>query len=601
MAQFDYTTTGHPDSNVARLNVEMALRYLKVFGLDAESQILSFFCEFEMSWTDPRLSWNPEHFNDTKFIFVTADLIWTPDNQIGNTKSLDTLHPDSMKTITLSSNGTVHLPMVYFIEVACVVEISRFPFDNQTCPIPVATMALDLNGQYSSMTGRIQNVNVFNSLGNGEWDVIGVAMVPYQFLTETVHTLLLPTIFLKRVPNYYVYVIALPGFILTMLGIFGMFWTPHIRKEQLTKLSIGLTTLVSMTVLLDMLSTAIPKTSVFPLLGIYVVLCLAITINGTPLCVNFGKTFTVLLDFAVFCDFKQGDSWASVPGNCTNLLNPFYIDDVRKPFEECKKSLRNGKLLMNCQSHLKKSFTIYWVNDYDLDASAAVHRSAFSFRLAELIDDKIGYHLEPFDAPMNPPLTPSLSLNWTNVSQPTWIALSTGKGLNYLQKLQTISDNPNCSYELITGAPPAKNDYEKRKLMKFNDSQPFIVQFLENNLYSLFVPSNCAVTIEIDKDERSEGNWYNEKQTICDGEAIVTTPAYSNELSCFPDAYYLQRVVQCADPIDVSVEVVALLSGKMSIEFGYTKTNKTKITLSTSSNLFCKHSGIGVKSVTVCS
>ncbi|CAJ0953868.1 unnamed protein product, partial [Mesorhabditis belari] len=286
MAQFDYTTIGYPEeyslwmndatavfneiftrrnynrflaplygrmpvdfnsSNVARLHVDMILRYLKVFGLDAENQIISFFCEFEMSWVDPRLSWSPEHFNDTKFIFVTADLIWTPDNQIGNTKSLDTLHPDSMKTIVLSSNGTIHMSMVYFAEVACVVEISRFPFDNQTCAIPVAAMALDLNGQYSSMSGKIQNVNVFNLLGNGEWDVSGVAMIPYQFLTDTVHTLLLPTIFLKRVPNYYVYVIALPGFILTMLGIFGMFWTPHIRKEQLTKLSIGLTTLVAIT------------------------------------------------------------------------------------------------------------------------------------------------------------------------------------------------------------------------------------------------------------------------------------------------------------------------------------------------------------------
>ncbi|CAJ0949842.1 unnamed protein product, partial [Mesorhabditis belari] len=49
-----------------------------------------------------------------------------------------------------------------------------------------------------------------------------------------------------------------------------MFWTPNIKKEQLVKLTIGLTSLVSMTVLLQMLSDAIPKTSVFPLLGIYV-------------------------------------------------------------------------------------------------------------------------------------------------------------------------------------------------------------------------------------------------------------------------------------------------------------------------------------------
>ncbi|CAJ0933613.1 unnamed protein product, partial [Mesorhabditis belari] len=82
---------------------------------------------------------------------------------------------------------------------------------------------------------------------------------------------------IRRVPNFYVYVIATPCFILTTLSIVGMFWTPNIKKEQLVKLTIGLTSLVSMTVLLDMLSSAIPKTSVFPLLGIYVVFCVAIT------------------------------------------------------------------------------------------------------------------------------------------------------------------------------------------------------------------------------------------------------------------------------------------------------------------------------------
>ncbi|CAJ0566934.1 unnamed protein product, partial [Mesorhabditis spiculigera] len=56
-----------------------------------------------------------------------------------------------------------------------------------------------------------------------------------------------------------------------------MFWTPNFKADQLTKLGIGLTSLVSMTVLLDMLADAIPKTDDFPLLGIYVVVCVGLT------------------------------------------------------------------------------------------------------------------------------------------------------------------------------------------------------------------------------------------------------------------------------------------------------------------------------------
>ncbi|CAJ0955306.1 unnamed protein product, partial [Mesorhabditis belari] len=261
-------------SNVSRLNVNMILRYLKVFNLDAESQILSLCWELELSWRDPRLAWNPKKFNNTGILFVTTDSIWTPDNQIGNAKSMDSVHPDSLRTIMLLSNGTVTLPMVYYSEVACPVNITKFPFDNQTCAIPIAALALDI--KYSTMTGSVDNFNILQP-GNGEWEVTNVDMVPYQIVSGSTLTLLSPIVCLKRVPNYYVYVIALPCFILTLLAIVGMFWSPLIKKEQLTRLSIGLTSLVSMTVLMDMLSGAIPKTSVFPLLGIYVVLCVGIT------------------------------------------------------------------------------------------------------------------------------------------------------------------------------------------------------------------------------------------------------------------------------------------------------------------------------------
>ncbi|CAJ0934687.1 unnamed protein product, partial [Mesorhabditis belari] len=42
--------------------------------------------------------------------------------------------------------------------------------------------------------------------------------------------------------------------------------------EKLIKLTLGLTTMMSMTVLLDLVSNQIPKTSQFPVLGIYVII-----------------------------------------------------------------------------------------------------------------------------------------------------------------------------------------------------------------------------------------------------------------------------------------------------------------------------------------
>ncbi|CAJ0956012.1 unnamed protein product, partial [Mesorhabditis belari] len=122
--------------------------------------------------------------------------------------------------------------------------------------------------QMGNQVGSATITKAFIQWGNGEWDVTNVSTLNIVEAGMEVTFYLLN---IRRVPNFYVYVIALPCFILTALSVVGMFWTRNIKKEQLVKLSIGLTSLVSMTVLLEMLSDSIPKTSVFPLLGIYVV------------------------------------------------------------------------------------------------------------------------------------------------------------------------------------------------------------------------------------------------------------------------------------------------------------------------------------------
>ncbi|CAJ0949148.1 unnamed protein product, partial [Mesorhabditis belari] len=179
---------------------------------------------------------------------------------------------DTPRTIRILSNGTVIVPIVVYIEAACSLKVGTFPFDKQSCPIPVGSLAYDFKHSYS--TGSVESVSLENP-GNGEWIMTNVSILSYMQSPEI--QVMAPVFDLKRVPNYYVYVIALPCFVMTMLAIVGMYWTPNVKSEQLVKLSIGLTSLVSMTVLLDMLSSSIPKTSVFPLLGIYVVICVGMT------------------------------------------------------------------------------------------------------------------------------------------------------------------------------------------------------------------------------------------------------------------------------------------------------------------------------------
>ncbi|CAJ0919325.1 unnamed protein product, partial [Mesorhabditis belari] len=230
------------------LEVHFQLWYFKMFYLDADTQQLTFGAEFiEITI----------NIHQLRFLF---------------SKTLTTIHDSSIRQVTIRSDGIVTMPTVYYVEIACPITVDTFPFDVQACQIPILSFLYSPDDILTN--GTVAPAALSLDGGNGEWNVTHITTTTTSFAaTMQVFYFI---IHLKRVPNFYVYVIALPCFILTMLSVIGMFWSPNIRKEQLTKLSIGLTSLVSMTVLLDLLSTAIPKTRVFPLLGIYVVVCVGI-------------------------------------------------------------------------------------------------------------------------------------------------------------------------------------------------------------------------------------------------------------------------------------------------------------------------------------
>ncbi|CAJ0571573.1 unnamed protein product, partial [Mesorhabditis spiculigera] len=257
------------ESDTPPLNIQIKLFYIQIVGLEAQTQVLSTIYQIKMKWRDPRLAWNPEDYGGIKQIYLSESLLWLPDTNVGTATGASITRPDEIRALQVLNTGRVKWPTQYFTENICRMQVSKFPFDTQICTIPFLTWAYE--AKFLNLTGSMSDIQIQNQ-GNGEWHLIdlttiytsygqgedGIAKMNYQLR-------------LRRVPNFYVYVIAIPCFILTMLSALG----------------IGLTSLVSMTVLLQMLAEAIPKTVAFPLLGIYVVLCVGITSLSCVLVVVF--------------------------------------------------------------------------------------------------------------------------------------------------------------------------------------------------------------------------------------------------------------------------------------------------------------------------
>ncbi|CAJ0923056.1 unnamed protein product, partial [Mesorhabditis belari] len=244
-------------SKTRRMKIEFTLNYVKLFDLDAEKQMFSSRLEIQMKWRDPRLTWNETQFGGVTSVLTTSDMIWIADAGISSAKTLDVVSGLAAQTVQIYSNGTISMTTAYYAETACPIYANVFPFDSQNCSIEI--LSLSLETEWISMEASFLNLPG-QLVGNGEWDVVNASAVLFPPGLTEVMQIVTFLIIIKRVPNFYVYVIALPCFILTVLSIIGMFWTPNTKKEQLTKLSIGLTSLVSITVLMGMLADAIPKT-----------------------------------------------------------------------------------------------------------------------------------------------------------------------------------------------------------------------------------------------------------------------------------------------------------------------------------------------------
>ena len=87
-----------------------------------------------MAWTDHNLKWNSSEVNNITEIRVKPDMIWAPDVVLINSAS-EEFDPTFKTNIIVYSDGTcVYIPPGIF-QTTCTIDITWFPFDDQSCNI----------------------------------------------------------------------------------------------------------------------------------------------------------------------------------------------------------------------------------------------------------------------------------------------------------------------------------------------------------------------------------------------------------------------------------------------------------------------------------
>ncbi|KAK6016695.1 hypothetical protein OSTOST_17819, partial [Ostertagia ostertagi] len=166
-------------------------------------------------WTDERLKWSPEEYCGIDHLYLGMKEIWIP-------------------------------------EVTITESVQDFPFDEQTCSIKLMSQ---------SYSPREYGLKATFYPGNGEWRIDNISIIVSPVDDMTIFEMTSYVFSMKRNPSFYISMIITPSFIINVLSLIGVFLK---TADSMGKLGIALTNVMSLTFILGILATALPKTEALP-------------------------------------------------------------------------------------------------------------------------------------------------------------------------------------------------------------------------------------------------------------------------------------------------------------------------------------------------
>ncbi|UJR21933.1 hypothetical protein I4U23_025002 [Adineta vaga] len=248
-------------------NVSFDLSLAQLIDVDEKNQIITTNQWLTMIWPDPKLRWNPSNWDNVSLLHIKYDKVWLPDivlyNNADNLASLSQISTNVM----VSFEGIVTWLSTGIFRSSCSIDVRYFPFDEQNCTLKFASWTYD--SARIDLSAKSPSGDLTNFMANSEWEIVRLHVkknvVKYSCCPETFPDLTY-TIQMRRRPLFYVFNMILPCFLITIVAFLG-FCVPSDSGE---KVSIGVTTLLSMTVFLMLVADSMPPNSdSLPLIGIY--------------------------------------------------------------------------------------------------------------------------------------------------------------------------------------------------------------------------------------------------------------------------------------------------------------------------------------------
>ncbi|XP_077992147.1 neuronal acetylcholine receptor subunit alpha-10-like [Glandiceps talaboti] len=287
-----YDRTVRPVYNSSTVTT-LELQYFlsQVLDVDERLQTLRMNVWLTVRWRDEFLTWNPEDFGGITNFKTYKTNLWMPDLWLY--ENADIKYEDfTLNTqCVVNSDGEIMWAAPVIIKSHCKMDVHNFPFDRQTCNITFGPWLHNASEIVVMGTGA----NIYFE-GDTEWNLIGFSChndfidvvyypdYPLERFSKAVYS-----VFLKRLPMYYVFYLVMPCSLISATTLLSFF----LPVESGEKVGLGITVLLSLTVFLLLLAETLPpmQNSV-PILGQYyagvmVLVSISITMSVAVLNLHF--------------------------------------------------------------------------------------------------------------------------------------------------------------------------------------------------------------------------------------------------------------------------------------------------------------------------